>query len=449
MILTKASGLIMGPISALMGWIFSLIYNLFYGLNIYSIGFSIIVFTVIIRLAIFPLSVKMTRNSKIQQYLQPEFNKITKKYKGKKDQESMIKQNKEMSELRAKYGIKTSSGCFTSLIQFPIFIALYNVINNIPAYVAKVRALYEPIANAIFRSNNGFTLFKAFVENEENNKILSRVASLRTKTGMPEFSSVTDAASEFGKSALNTIIDVLAKCNDAMFSQLSEAFSKNPEVAKAIVENQEAIHRSNDFFGINLTDAPGFKWSWALIIPIASFLVQYLSIKVMPTQKTGDEQQDQVAETMKRTMIFMPIMMLFVTIVTPAGLGLYWAVSGFVGLIITIATNKYYDNVDMEKIIEKQVAKVEAERAKKGDKKSWSERMMEKAYGTEGEAAENARNMNKYSNTKLKNYTSPTAYKNENQSSDVEDRTDTGKKYKAGSISARANSVRDYNNKGE
>ena len=238
MILTKASGLIMGPISALMGWIFSLIYNLFYGLNIYSIGFSIIVFTVIIRLAIFPLSVKMTRNSKIQQYLQPEFNKITKKYKGKKDQESMIKQNKEMSELRAKYGIKTSSGCFTSLIQFPIFIALYNVINNIPAYVAKVRALYEPIANAIFRSNNGFTLFKAFVENEENNKILSRVASLRTKTGMPEFSSVTDAASEFGKSALNTIIDVLAKCNDAMFSQLSEAFSKNPEVAKAIVENQ-------------------------------------------------------------------------------------------------------------------------------------------------------------------------------------------------------------------
>ena len=84
MILTKATGLIMGPISALMGWLFSLIYNLFYGLNIYSIGFSIIVFTVIIRLAIFPLSVKMTRNSKIQQYLQPEFNKITKKYKGKK-----------------------------------------------------------------------------------------------------------------------------------------------------------------------------------------------------------------------------------------------------------------------------------------------------------------------------------------------------------------------------
>ena len=79
MILTKATGIIQGPISALMGWIFDLIYNLFYGFNIYSIGFSIIVFTIIIRLLLFPLNVKMTRSSKIQQYLQPEFNKITKK----------------------------------------------------------------------------------------------------------------------------------------------------------------------------------------------------------------------------------------------------------------------------------------------------------------------------------------------------------------------------------
>ena len=85
----------MGPLSALMGWIFNLIYNLFYGLNIYSIGFSIIVFTFIVRLLLFPINLKTTKSSKIQQYLQPEFNKITKKYKGKKDQESMMKQNKE------------------------------------------------------------------------------------------------------------------------------------------------------------------------------------------------------------------------------------------------------------------------------------------------------------------------------------------------------------------
>ena len=449
MVLTKASGIIMGPISTLMGWIFNLIYNLFYGFNIYSIGFSIIVFTIIIRILIAPLSLKMTRSSKIQQYLQPEFNKITKKYKGKKDQDSMLKQQRELAELRSKYGIKTTSGCLTTIIQFPIMIALYNVINNVPAYVHKVRGFYEPIANAIFRSENGYTIFKAFVEDEANNKSFSRVTSLM-KGGLAEFSSVTDATSEFGKNTINTIIDVLTKCNNDLLSKLGEAFSKNPEVGIAISNNSDSINQANNFFGINLSDAPGLKISLALIIPIASFIFQYLSMKVMPMQKTGDEQQDQMAETMRKTMIFMPIMSFFFTIIAPAGLGLYWATSALVGMLITIITNKYYEKADMEKLVAKQIEKAEAIRQKKGNKKSFMERMMDSAYGnSQSEEAEHARGMNKYSNTNLKNYTSPTAYKNENQSDDVGDRTDTGKKYRAGSISARANSVRDYNNKGE
>ena len=80
MLLTKVDGAIMGPISKLMGFIFNALYNLFFGMGITSLAFSIIVFTVLIRLIMFPLSVKMTRSSKIQSYLQPEFQKIQKKY---------------------------------------------------------------------------------------------------------------------------------------------------------------------------------------------------------------------------------------------------------------------------------------------------------------------------------------------------------------------------------
>ena len=441
MILTKATGLIMGPLSRLLGWIFSLIYNLFYGLNIYSIGFSIIVFTFIVRLLLFPINLKTTKSSKIQQYLQPEFNKITKKYKGKKDQESMMKQNKEMADLRKKYGIKTSTGCLTALIQMPIFFALYNVIANVPAYVAKVRVMYEPIAKAIFGANNGYGIITKFVE--DNRQSLNRLT-----TTVSEFASNTDAASETGKNIINAIIDVLAKCGESLFDKLGEVFSASPEVIQAIDANKEAIVRSNDFFGINLTEAPGFHLTRAFLIPVFCFLCQYLSMKVMPTQKTGDEQQDQMAETMKKTMLVMPIMSFVFTVFAPAGLGLYWAVSALVGVLITVFTNMYYDHVDMEKLVEQQMEKAEREREKKGDKKSFMDRMMESAYGQNGDA-EHSEGMKQYSQTKLKNYSSPTSYKNENQSSSAEDRTDTGKKYKAGSISARANSVRDYNNKGE
>lgn len=443
MVLTKATGIIMGPISTILGWIFNLIYNLFYGLNIYSIGLSIIVFTIIIRLLLFPMNVKMTRSSKIQQYLQPEFNKITKKYKGKKDQDSMVKQQREMSELRAKYGLKTSSGCLTTLIQFPIMISLYNVINNIPAYVEKIRSLYETIAIAILNADGGHAKLSQFVT--DNAKTFTRVTS---KLG--EFASTTDATTETGKGIINSIIDILAKCGNDLFDQLKNVFAANPEVGQAIIANQDTIVKSNTFLGINLTEAPGLRLTWALVIPIASFVFQFLSMKVMPMQKTGDEQQDQMAESMRKSMMIMPIMSLGFTIIAPAGLGLYWATSALVGTIITVVSNKYYEKIDMEELVKKQMEKAEADRAKNGNKKSFMDKMMDKAYGpAEGEEAEHAKGMNKYSSTNLKNYTSPTAYVNENQSADANDRTDTGKKYKPGSLSARANSVRDYNNKGE
>ena len=106
MILTQSNGIIMGPVSKLLGFVFNAIYTFFNGMGVESIALSIVIFTVFVRLLLFPLNLKTTKSSKIQQFLKPEFNKITKKYKGKKDQESMLAQQKETRELQEKYGIK-------------------------------------------------------------------------------------------------------------------------------------------------------------------------------------------------------------------------------------------------------------------------------------------------------------------------------------------------------
>lgn len=444
MFLTKVGGLIMGPVSRVMGWIFSLIYNLFYGLNFYSIGLSIILFTVVVRLIIFPFGIKMTRNNKIQQYLQPEFNKINKKYKGKKDQDSMLKQQKELSALRAKYGIKTTSGCLTSIIQLPILYGLYNVINNVPAYVSKVRNIYLPIAEAIVKTENGYDKLSQFIGD-------NAASFKRVTTTVGQFDTNLETASEAGKTVINTIIDVLSKCGDNLLQQLSDIFSSNPDVAQSIASKKDEILALNDFIGINMSEAPGFHWSRALIIPIFAFAAQMLSMFLMPKQKTGDAQQDQMAESMRRTMMILPVTSLIFAMMTPAGLGLYWGVSALVGALITVLTNKYYDSRDMKIIVDKQLARVEAERAKKGNKKSFSEKIMEAAYGQSeaNEAAQKQASMRNYSSAKLKNYSSPSAYINDEQSSDQTDLTDTGKTYKPGSLGARANAVRDFNNKGE
>ena len=438
MILTKSGGFL-GPLSTLLGWIMEGIYNMFNSMGVVSIALSIILFTVLMRLLMFPLSIKSTRSQKIQAYLRPEFQKITKKYKGKKDNQFVLAQQRETSALQKKYGIKMSSGCLTSLLQLPIFLSLYNVIQNIPAYVGKIKDLYEPIANAIVKTEGAHDVLAQFIT---DNKI--------PRVTLQAFSNDINIASDAGKDAVNSVIDVLARCGNDLFEKLKVLFSGNSEVVNAINANQTDIVDSNQFIlGINLSEAPGWAWTWALIIPVSAFLFQFLSMKVMPQQSTGDPQQDQQMKSMRRFMMIMPVMSFFVTITVPAGLGLYWAVSALVSVIITLLTNRYYDHADMEAITEKARIKAERKMEKKKarnggkEKKSFLDRMQEAAGGgNSGASEEESAGMRQYGGARLKSYTSATSYK-ENSSGEK------NVKYKPGSLASKANALRDYNEKGD
>ena len=450
MILTQTSGLIMGPITKLFGFIFNAIYTFFNGMGIESIALSIVVFTVVIRLALFPINLKTTRSSKIQQYLRPEFNKINKKYKGKKDQESMLAQQQETRELQEKYGIKMTQGCLTSLIQFPVFIGLYNVIQNIPAYVPKVKALYSPIAEAIMKTNNGYKIMSDFVDGNKIPRLTSKLV---------EFATSTDAASEDGLKSLNSIIDVLYRCNTTLLDKVADAFSSNSDVASLIAANQDQISRVNHFiFGINLSEAPGFKLTPAIIIPIASFVCQLLSMLVVPMNETGDPQQDAQMKSMRRSMYFMPIMSFIITVNAPAGLGIYWAVSALVGFLITVCSNFYYDHIDMEKLVEKQKEKAAKEISKRqaSGKKSFMQKMSEAAMGQTSEDSSSTstnKSLNKYGNMNLKNYDSQIETNSSSDDGSLSDDSgnvsinETGAP-KKGSLADKANAVKRFNDTG-
>lgn len=446
MILTKVDGVIMGPISNLMGWIFNGLYDLFFGMGIHSIAFSIIVFTILIRLILFPLSVRSTRSSKVQAYLQPEFNKIQKKYKGKKDQNSMLKMQQETQALQKKYGIKMTSGCLTSLIQFPIFIALYNVMQNIPAYVTKIQGYYEPIARKIIETSNSSN-WKYMTEFAKNQK-LSRVT-----TTLGEMATYNDAAQYFsssnGTKNLHAVIDILGKCNEHQLNLIADRYGNGSAVASAIHDNIQNIKSANDFlFGINLTETPGWRWSVLLIIPVASFVFQLLSMLVMPQNSTGDPQQDSSMKSMKTMMFIMPLFSFFITINVPAGLGLYWATSALISFLITVSTNAYYSHKDIGKIAEKMRLKAEkknAEDAAKG-KKSWADKMQEAATGQSQaeEEVQKQRGISKYSTMNLKSYQNAVTERVEEDQQAAETDQPENKKYKKGSLADRANAVRNY-----
>ena len=85
MMLASSSGGILGPIAMLLGHIIEWIYDILEMCGIQNIGLSIILFTLVTKIILFPLTLNQQRFTKVNQIMQPEMNKIQKKYRNKRD----------------------------------------------------------------------------------------------------------------------------------------------------------------------------------------------------------------------------------------------------------------------------------------------------------------------------------------------------------------------------
>ena len=95
------------------------------GTHLGNFAISVIIVSLIIRFIAYPITKKTAMQSEVMKELQPELQKIQKKYKGKEDQESMMKQNQEMMALYKKYNVNPMGGCLFAMIQLPIFVAFF------------------------------------------------------------------------------------------------------------------------------------------------------------------------------------------------------------------------------------------------------------------------------------------------------------------------------------
>jgi YidC/Oxa1 family membrane protein insertase len=106
-----------------LSWLITYFANLFNA----NYGLSIIIVTVLIRLAILPLMIQQTKNSKAMQALQPELQKLREKYSSK-DMQTQQKLQQETMLLFQKHGVNPLAGCFPLLVQMPILIGFYHAI---------------------------------------------------------------------------------------------------------------------------------------------------------------------------------------------------------------------------------------------------------------------------------------------------------------------------------
>ena len=345
-LLTTQTGFLK-PIAWLLGQIFNGLFNLIYNIaewftdkpyHVPIIGISVILFTIIVRLILLPMTIKQQKFSKLSGLMNPELQEIQAKYKDKRDQVSMMNMQAETKAVYEKYGTSPTGGCLTMLIQLPIMFALYRVIYKIPGYVTKIRELCGGIADKITGSGDDWA------------------------TKLDAINGISVSAST-GRA---TLIDKIYNLSPEKWSEVQNAFS-SVDFGNAF----DQIHGYNNLFGISLTQAPGWRLSWALIIPILAGLTQWLSVKLMENKNnvnvgSQNDQQAGMASSMKVMNTIMPILSAVFCVSFASCIGLYWIASSVVQIIVQLVINRKMNNKDVDEIVKENIEKANIKRAKKG-----------------------------------------------------------------------------------
>ena len=449
-VLTQYGGKILGPIAKILGYLMEGIFYVLDLIGIPNIGLSIILFTIIIYLLLMPLTIKQQKFSKLSAKMNPELQAIQAKYKNKKDNDSMMAMNEETKEVYAKYGVSPSGSCVQLLIQMPILFALYHVIYAMPAYVSKIGDTFRVLADKIISVDNGSFLQNSGIE------------------------TITKAVSMYGKSMgqgsmQNGIVDVLNMLSSSDMKILAEHYNltdlkyNGEYILSQIGANGEVITRGlidryNNFLGINIANSPSFMvseaWNaeggiqWlmiiaALAIPLLSALTQWINTKLMPqassnNDKNKTDQQNSMEQSMKMMNTMMPIMSAFFCYTLPAGMGLYWIAGSVVRSIQQIVINRHIDKMDIDEVIKKNIEK----RNKKLEKAGIDPKTLNK------NATINTRNVNAGNKSSMTSKAKINMMTQEEKDEAMKKSTEYyNKNAKPGSLAAKANMVKQYNEK--
>ena len=408
---TKSGTPIIGQIAVVMGWIMNAIYKVLDAVGIQNIGLCIIIFSILIYLCMTPLQVKQQKFSKLSAIMQPEIQKIQKKYQGKKDQDSMMKMQEETQAVYQKYGVSATGSCVQLAIQMPILFALYQVIQNIPAYVGSVYNVFNGVCTKIL-AVDGFTdIINNFI----------------TDNKMTRVRQVTDNA--------DSIVDFLYALSPSQWKSLQE-ISQFSGFSDQISKTASEIQKMQTFGVLNIADQPlSYIKTGSIIliiaaiaIPLLSWATQMLNLKLMPqAAPSGNNDNNAMASSMKTMNTVMPLMSAFFCFTFPVGLGIYWIASAVVRSIQQLLINRHLNKMNIDDLVNENMKKMEAKRAKEGLP----------PQKITNQAHQSAKNINKVEK-------GMSGTDEANRAKKVEEAYKNASHAKAGSITAKANLVRDY-----
>lgn len=344
-------GIIVGPIAWLFGTILSFMFDFAYWITPNnSLGFAIIMLTVVAMTMLLPLNVKAQKSMIKMQKLNPEIEKIKAKYGGKNDAETKQKISQETQALWAKHKVNPLGSCLPMLIQMPLFFGLLYIMNQSFQYITVLTALYDDVSSAIIavpgyidimaplalpyipdawqvNGNTLMSIFNGLIAGGMHPDVAMQTALNTLGTtdvivlGLPEhMSRVLD---RFSQEDWNTLLGQIGQTQPAYLPRVQAYFDRMQSI--------------EFFFGLSLKENSGWRLP-GIIIPILAVLT---TMATSWFSQQVNKAKDQQAKTMQTVMMtVMPLFMGFITVSFPAGVGLYWITSNLYRLVQQIVMNK-------------------------------------------------------------------------------------------------------------
>lgn len=373
-----------------------------------NFGWAIILFTLIVKAALFPLNLKQQKNQALSQMFMPRVREIQTKYKNNPE-----KQQEELTKLQ-KEGYNPTGGCGTMLLTFLILFGVIDVVykpmthmehfksEEISAVVSTAEQI--DIAKTILASPDDAAAILEFRSNADSITYVETTAEDGTKTNNrvvldKEFKlddakeTVTVSAEELATYGVFTEDEI--KLLTANSSRLSDTVRTNLNLLHTNYYNSSSLYRelralkvfedestrplfeANDnitselmnrvatldermhFGPINLLDQPTWEFNSLLIIPIIAFIFSLAQTFVMMwlSNKQNPELSASQPASAKAMFFITPFISLWISFSVPAGAGFYWAVSYLFGILQQLITYKFWPS---DKIRAEAKAKMEA-----------------------------------------------------------------------------------------
>lgn len=258
-----------------LGWIIRICYEL-----LPSYVFALLLFAVIIKVLMIPLSVRQHKNSLKQASLRPREAAIIKKYKGSNDKNSMQKKQEEIQLLYQKENYSQFAGCLPMLIQLPLVVCIYNIVRSPLRYIC------------------GFST-----------EVVKKITDLAGTTD--QISALDMMRADFSSYA----------ALDESISSLGSA-SELPD-----------FH----FLGLNLAMTPKDGSGWLLLVPVLTFLAVFFSSKLIRKMSYKspmmESQGADTALSMKIMDFILPLISTYISFTVPSVIGIYWIYQNLLGVV--------------------------------------------------------------------------------------------------------------------